>query len=108
MYNFYIIIKNFCNFFQNSLTPGDPWGGPTGPGGAPPGGVPSISTPRDNLNILRFWNILEYLFRHNKQKNWDRLSLGGPQANWGGVLGGVYIPKGPPRFSRSRFFASYA
>ena len=41
MYIFYIIFRNFCNFFQNSRTPGDPWGGSRGPGGAPPRGYPT-------------------------------------------------------------------
>ena len=37
--------SEFLHFFQNSVTPGDPWGGCGVPGGAPPGGVPHIGTP---------------------------------------------------------------
>ena len=55
----YIIFLNFCNFFQNCLTPGGPWGGPMGLGGAPPRGYPTWGPSSNILNILRFWNILE-------------------------------------------------
>ena len=61
-----MIFGNFCNFFQNSVTPRDPWGGLRGLGGAPPRGYPTWVPPSNNLNILRFWNILEKLFRPNK------------------------------------------
>ena len=59
MNNFYIIFENFCNFFQSSVTPGDPWGTPRGLGGAPPTGYHTRVPPSNNLTILRFWNILE-------------------------------------------------
>ena len=82
------------------MTPGDPWGGPRG---APQRGYPTRLPPSNNLNILRFWNVLENLFRHNTPKKWDRLNLGGPQASWG-VFWGVRSPEGPPRLCRSHFF----
>ena len=69
MYNFYIIFEIFYNFFQTSLTPGYPWGGPRGPGGAPPRGYPTWVPSSNNLNILRFWNILESLFRQRTPHN---------------------------------------
>ena len=100
MYNFYIIFGKICNFFQISGTPGGPWG-------APPRGYPTWVTFSNNLNILRFWNILEQLFRNNKQKKRDQLDLGVPPGQMGGCFGGVHSPGGAQGFVGPVFFACY-
>ena len=51
-----------------------------GPLGGPQGGYPTWVPLSNNLNILRFWNILEWLVGHNKPKKRDQPSLGGPQS----------------------------
>ena len=72
-------ISEFLYFFLEFCDPRGPLGGLQGPrGGAPPRGYPTWVPPSNNLNIPRFWNILKQLFRHNKQKKWDRPNLGGP------------------------------
>ena len=91
MYNFYIIFGKYCNFFQSFVTPGGHWGDCRDPGGAPPRGYPIWVPCRNSLNILRFWNILEWIFRHNKQKKRDRPNLETPP-------GLCTPPKHPPNW----------
>ena len=95
---------NFCNFFQNFVTPRDAWGVPGALGGPPRKGYPTWVPPGNNLDILRFWNILELFIKHNKQKKRDIPNLGGARSQLGGCFGGVVSTGGPPRFGRSRFF----
>ena len=104
MYNFYIFFENFCNFFQNSLTPGGPWGGARGPGGAPPRGYPRWVPLRNNFDVLRFWNILESVFRHNKQKKRDRSGLGDPPGPCTPPKHPPNQPGGPPKVLSVPFF----
>ena len=102
------MLMNFCNFFQNFVTPRDAWGVPGALGGPPRKGYPTWVPPGNNLDILRFWNILELFIKHNKQKNGTYRILGGPAANWGGVLGG-WLALGDPRgLVGPVFFACYA
>ena len=104
MYNFYIFFENFCNFFQNSLTPGGPWGGARGSGGAPPRGYPRWVPLRNNFDVLRFWNILESVFRHNKQKKRDRSGLGDPPGPCTPPKHPPNQPGGPPKVLSVPFF----
>ena len=55
------------------------------------------------MNILRFWNILEKLFRHDNQKKRYPSDLGCPPGQLGGCFGGA-LPWAPPSSDRSRFF----
>ena len=92
LYNFEI----FWNFFQNSVTPGDPWGGLRGLGGAPPRGYPIWVPPSNNLSILRFWNTLENYLGQTSQKMGLTEPWGGHKP-FGGVFWGGAWPWGTPK-----------
>ena len=55
LYNF----REFLQFFSELCDTQGPLGGPQGPRGGPPRVYPTWDPPSNNLNILRFWNILE-------------------------------------------------
>ena len=87
LYNFW----EFLQFFPELSDTRGPLGGPRGPGGPPQGGYPTWVPLSNNLNILRFWNILEWLVGHNKPKNGINRAWGGPRA--------MHPPKIPPQLN---------
>ena len=104
MYNFFYNVNEFLQFFPKLCDTQGRLGGTRGPGGPPRKGYPTWVPPGNNLDILRFWNILELFIKHNKQKKRDIPNLGGARSQLGGCFGGVVSTGGPPRFGRSRFF----
>ena len=99
MIMFFILFENFWNFFQISWTPGGPWGGAKGRGGAPPMG----GTPHGYLLIMILIFYVSGIFFYKylgitSKKNGTDQTSGVPQADWGGVLGGC-IALGDPRGS---------